>query len=152
MLWFISFLFLCLFFFFFKQKTAYEMLRSLVGSEMCIRDRTRPSRSSLALTAARIILDPGYGAAVWTRDTGRSLRPRPRQHRRWVLRATPLDTPGIRRDGVSGGAALRPTRPLVAQPVARQPEPSSRPCTGQVITTLGSVVIEAVASRYRLEP
>ena len=28
-------------FFFFKQKTAYEMLRSLVGSEMCIRDRPR---------------------------------------------------------------------------------------------------------------
>ena len=28
-------------FFFFKQKTAYEMLRSLVGSEMCIRDRHR---------------------------------------------------------------------------------------------------------------
>ena len=28
-----------LFIFFFKQKTAYEMLRSLVGSEMCIRDR-----------------------------------------------------------------------------------------------------------------
>ena len=25
--------------FFCKQKTAYEMLRSLVGSEMCIRDR-----------------------------------------------------------------------------------------------------------------
>ncbi len=25
------------FFFFFKQKTAYEMLRSLVGSEMCKR-------------------------------------------------------------------------------------------------------------------
>ena len=31
----------CSFFFFFKQKTAYEMLRSLVGSEMCIRDRRR---------------------------------------------------------------------------------------------------------------
>src|SRR5678815_6052817 len=30
------FFFFC--FFFFKQKTAYEMLRSLVGSEMCIRD------------------------------------------------------------------------------------------------------------------
>ena len=29
-------------FFFFKQKTAYEMLRSLVGSEMCIRDRRKP--------------------------------------------------------------------------------------------------------------
>eukprot|EP00658_Telonema_sp_P-2_P052807 TRINITY_DN41095_c0_g1_i1.p1 TRINITY_DN41095_c0_g1~~TRINITY_DN41095_c0_g1_i1.p1 ORF type:complete len:126 (+),score=30.85 TRINITY_DN41095_c0_g1_i1:45-422(+) len=31
--------FMCGVFFFFKQKTAYEMLRSLVGSEMCIRDR-----------------------------------------------------------------------------------------------------------------
>eukprot|EP00831_Metopus_contortus_P037496 TRINITY_DN29531_c0_g1_i2.p1 TRINITY_DN29531_c0_g1~~TRINITY_DN29531_c0_g1_i2.p1 ORF type:complete len:133 (-),score=19.78 TRINITY_DN29531_c0_g1_i2:187-585(-) len=28
------------FFFFFKQKTAYEMQRGLVGSEMCIRDRS----------------------------------------------------------------------------------------------------------------
>eukprot|EP00831_Metopus_contortus_P009723 TRINITY_DN13748_c0_g1_i1.p3 TRINITY_DN13748_c0_g1~~TRINITY_DN13748_c0_g1_i1.p3 ORF type:complete len:206 (-),score=26.10 TRINITY_DN13748_c0_g1_i1:178-795(-) len=28
----------CIFFFFFKQKTAYEMQRGLVGSEMCIRD------------------------------------------------------------------------------------------------------------------
>ena len=31
-------------FFFFKQKTAYEMLRSLVGSEMCIRDRIHGNR------------------------------------------------------------------------------------------------------------
>src|SRR5450756_2957551 len=30
-----------LFFFFFKQKTAYEIMPSLVGSEMCIRDRDR---------------------------------------------------------------------------------------------------------------
>ena len=30
--------------FFFKQKAAYEMLRSLVGSEMCIRDRYFSSR------------------------------------------------------------------------------------------------------------
>ncbi len=28
-----------LFFFFFKQKTGYELLRRLVGSEKCIRDR-----------------------------------------------------------------------------------------------------------------
>ncbi len=28
------------FFFFFKQKTAYEISACLVGSEMCIRDRT----------------------------------------------------------------------------------------------------------------
>ena len=40
----------CGVFFFFKQKTAYEVLRSLVGSEMCIRDR-RPSRQSPAATA-----------------------------------------------------------------------------------------------------
>ena len=32
---------------FFKQKTAYEMLRSLVGSEMCIRDRD-PCRAIVA--------------------------------------------------------------------------------------------------------
>ena len=30
------------FFFFFKQKTAYEISACLVGSEMCIRDRYRP--------------------------------------------------------------------------------------------------------------
>ncbi len=28
----------CIFFFFFKQKTAYEISECLVGSEMCIRD------------------------------------------------------------------------------------------------------------------
>ncbi len=41
-------------FFFFKQKTAYEMLRSLVGSEMCIRDRTtgvsNPATTPTAVT------------------------------------------------------------------------------------------------------
>jgi len=30
-------------FFFFKQKTAYEIRLSLVGSEMCIRDRCTSS-------------------------------------------------------------------------------------------------------------
>ena len=29
------------FFFFFKQKTAYEIRLSLVGSEICIRDRVK---------------------------------------------------------------------------------------------------------------
>ena len=38
-------------FFFFKQKTAYEMLRSLVGSEMCIRDS--PNTVWNALQAAQ---------------------------------------------------------------------------------------------------
>ncbi len=32
--------FVILFVFFFKQKTAYEIASCLVGSEMCIRDRT----------------------------------------------------------------------------------------------------------------
>ena len=34
-------------FFFFKQKTAYEILIGLVGSEMCIRDRTDTVRNIL---------------------------------------------------------------------------------------------------------
>eukprot|EP00658_Telonema_sp_P-2_P067716 TRINITY_DN5664_c0_g1_i2.p1 TRINITY_DN5664_c0_g1~~TRINITY_DN5664_c0_g1_i2.p1 ORF type:complete len:203 (+),score=58.04 TRINITY_DN5664_c0_g1_i2:61-669(+) len=42
-----------LFFFFFKQKTAYEMLRSLVGSEMCIRDSITPGKPESATEAAR---------------------------------------------------------------------------------------------------
>ena len=33
---------------FFKQKTAYEIMPSLVGSEMCIRDSTWRSRSDPA--------------------------------------------------------------------------------------------------------
>eukprot|EP00658_Telonema_sp_P-2_P082060 TRINITY_DN8582_c0_g2_i1.p1 TRINITY_DN8582_c0_g2~~TRINITY_DN8582_c0_g2_i1.p1 ORF type:complete len:270 (+),score=93.98 TRINITY_DN8582_c0_g2_i1:65-874(+) len=49
-------------FFFFKQKTAYEMLRSLVGSEMCIRDRyQRRVRGicsfSMAVEVAALVLD-----------------------------------------------------------------------------------------------
>src|SRR5428012_9628 len=42
------------FFFFFKQKTAYDIMPSLVGSEMCIRDRVEgaadSSATSLCLT------------------------------------------------------------------------------------------------------
>ena len=38
-------------FFFFKQKTAYEMLRSLVGSEMCIRDSDANQQPSLGCHA-----------------------------------------------------------------------------------------------------
>eukprot|EP00658_Telonema_sp_P-2_P074085 TRINITY_DN63254_c0_g1_i1.p1 TRINITY_DN63254_c0_g1~~TRINITY_DN63254_c0_g1_i1.p1 ORF type:complete len:184 (-),score=31.12 TRINITY_DN63254_c0_g1_i1:225-776(-) len=40
-------------FFFFKQKTAYEMLRSLVGSEMCIRDSLWTSRRDHSLQQQR---------------------------------------------------------------------------------------------------
>ena len=47
------------FFFFFEQKTAYEMLRSLVGSEMCIRDSVRTVRRE----GERDMTDLGAGAA-----------------------------------------------------------------------------------------
>ena len=41
--------------FFFEQKTAYEMLRSLVGSEMCIRDSDNLSHGGLyPLVAAQV--------------------------------------------------------------------------------------------------
>ena len=40
-------------FFFFKQKTAYEMLRSLVGSEMCIRDR--PSSAAMRCSSTALV-------------------------------------------------------------------------------------------------
>ena len=43
-------------FFFFKQKTAYEMLRSLVGSEMCIRDSLW-----VGLVQGRVRVPPFYG-------------------------------------------------------------------------------------------
>ena len=45
------------FVFFFKQKTAYEMLRSLVGSEMCIRDRNNCIYSPDVISFAR---EKGY--------------------------------------------------------------------------------------------
>src|SRR5674536_346779 len=52
------FYFLVFGFFFFKQKTAYEMLRSLVGSEMCIRDRSCHIRLVAAFDHRHIFLDP----------------------------------------------------------------------------------------------
>ena len=45
-------------FFFFKQKTAYEMLRSLVGSEMCIRDRVNSIKKDKKFIANHLKLYP----------------------------------------------------------------------------------------------
>ena len=42
-------------FFFFKQKTAYELLRSLVGSEMCIRDRVYTRESDQLFKSEALI-------------------------------------------------------------------------------------------------
>ena len=50
-------------FFLFKQKTAYEMLRSLVGSEMCIRDSS--------MLAVGDVPRNGIGIAVHCRDFNR---------------------------------------------------------------------------------
>src|SRR5428012_16277 len=44
-------------FFFFKQKTAYDIMPSLVGSEMCIRDRS-------ILDMIRIGARPDFGAVA----------------------------------------------------------------------------------------
>eukprot|EP00658_Telonema_sp_P-2_P018969 TRINITY_DN17428_c0_g1_i1.p3 TRINITY_DN17428_c0_g1~~TRINITY_DN17428_c0_g1_i1.p3 ORF type:complete len:111 (-),score=12.31 TRINITY_DN17428_c0_g1_i1:515-847(-) len=51
-----SFVLSCFNFFFFKQKTAYEMLRSLVGSEMCIRDRHRSGGCLMYSVGVRWVL------------------------------------------------------------------------------------------------
>ena len=41
------------FLFFFKQKTAYEIRLSLVGSEMCIRDRNQEENLNRIITVPR---------------------------------------------------------------------------------------------------
>ena len=71
-----------IYFFFFKQKTAYEMLRSLVGSEMCIRDSESleytlqfyhrfsytPRRSSSFLKeTVNMLVSTRYTRAAWKR-------------------------------------------------------------------------------------
>ena len=75
----------CDFFFFFKQKTAYEMLRSLVGSEMCIRDSATTIEGLLGdqseylsafLTdfAAKLAeLDTNYACLLYTSDAADDL-------------------------------------------------------------------------------
>src|SRR5678815_3229142 len=45
-------------FFFFKQKTAYEVLRSLVGSEMCIRDSFWVAR--MMMMGLRFLSEPPF--------------------------------------------------------------------------------------------
>ncbi len=45
----------------FKQKTAYVLLRSLVGSEMCVRDGMRGGEGSLGLPRRRKGVNQGRG-------------------------------------------------------------------------------------------
>ena len=66
-------------FFFFKQKTAYEMLRSLVGSEMCIRDRGRSTHAGSnvkpQIRTSRVLKSGRSGLAFWV-GVGKSWRMR----------------------------------------------------------------------------
>src|SRR5665648_1233256 len=47
------------FFFFFKQKTAYEIMPSLVGSEMCIRDKGKGLSYIIQLLNPEVIVLSG---------------------------------------------------------------------------------------------
>ena len=58
-----------MYFFFFKQKTAYEMLRSLVGSEMCIRDRGNGGALDFEMNDGKNVLV--YGDVAVYRPQGR---------------------------------------------------------------------------------
>eukprot|EP00825_Cyclidium_porcatum_P013797 TRINITY_DN17306_c0_g1_i2.p2 TRINITY_DN17306_c0_g1~~TRINITY_DN17306_c0_g1_i2.p2 ORF type:complete len:126 (-),score=9.48 TRINITY_DN17306_c0_g1_i2:117-494(-) len=64
-----------MFFFFFKQKTAYEIMPSLVGSEMCIRDRGIQGNAS-------------YIDDFESTKTGIDLR----QPSYWMLASTPYES------------------------------------------------------------
>ena len=57
----------CVFFFFLKKKTAYEIKYGLVGSEMCIRDRFEGS-----LTAAQVV--GGIREGIASAAPGREVR------------------------------------------------------------------------------
>eukprot|EP00831_Metopus_contortus_P034806 TRINITY_DN27724_c0_g1_i1.p1 TRINITY_DN27724_c0_g1~~TRINITY_DN27724_c0_g1_i1.p1 ORF type:complete len:234 (-),score=59.72 TRINITY_DN27724_c0_g1_i1:71-772(-) len=59
-----------LFFFFFKQKTAYEMQRGLVGSEMCIRDRRRVHGVLKTDLRHSIIIDNAIYSFAYQLDNG----------------------------------------------------------------------------------
>src|SRR5674536_256440 len=74
------------FVFFFKQKTAYEMLRSLVGSEMCIRDSVR---DTVPMRRLHWLVEHRLGRAV-TRTVLRT-----RVARKWkTMPESPLEVVG----------------------------------------------------------
>eukprot|EP00831_Metopus_contortus_P036114 TRINITY_DN2864_c0_g2_i4.p4 TRINITY_DN2864_c0_g2~~TRINITY_DN2864_c0_g2_i4.p4 ORF type:complete len:116 (-),score=31.26 TRINITY_DN2864_c0_g2_i4:328-675(-) len=56
------------FFFFFKQKTAYEMQRGLVGSEMCIRDSINAEYMGIYQMQKEILLDDTIKVSALNRE------------------------------------------------------------------------------------
>ena len=70
MYWWVRLCDLCfLVFFFFKQKTAYDMLRSLVGSEMCIRDSMKESPGISDVSSCDILAEIGPTLDSFPTDT-----------------------------------------------------------------------------------
>ena len=63
----------CVNFFFFKQKSAYEMLRSLVGSEMCIRDRKIIDQKETTVLGASLFVQAACGNASSPEEAGKAI-------------------------------------------------------------------------------
>src|SRR5450756_2776518 len=110
-----------LFFFFFKQKTAYEIMPSLVGSEMCIRDRqqTPQQRDALQAVARRDTrflagrhVDAAAGAAHGGSPEPLALQQNavPESHATELHRAYPFASV----EAVAGAASITLRMPLTA--------------------------------------
>ncbi|VTU59884.1 dTDP-4-dehydrorhamnose 3,5-epimerase [Lactobacillus paracasei ATCC 334] [Lacticaseibacillus rhamnosus] len=67
------------FFFFFKRKTAYEISLGLVGSEMCIRDRTKLVRVVTGVVED-VLVDIRKGSPTYGQWEGYILSPVPYTH------------------------------------------------------------------------
>src|SRR5450756_2654646 len=80
--------------FFFEQKTAYEIMPSLVGSEMCIRDRTPPAYASCSARLSSFVFLPSQ-RPISRGDRTSLVRAhrRPRHHRREFLQEAALWPP-----------------------------------------------------------
>eukprot|EP00658_Telonema_sp_P-2_P014336 TRINITY_DN15450_c0_g1_i1.p1 TRINITY_DN15450_c0_g1~~TRINITY_DN15450_c0_g1_i1.p1 ORF type:complete len:223 (+),score=60.48 TRINITY_DN15450_c0_g1_i1:70-738(+) len=104
---------MCFFFFFFKQKTAYEMLRSLVGSEMCIRDSPHPLHGSKQQHATVMTQENSVEP-----DPNPNPNPNPNPARRRHRRLRSGDLPHM--------ADMLPARPAEGS-VAEGEEPPSQP-------------------------
>ena len=75
-------LFFAEYIFFFKQKTAYEIMPSLVGSEMCIRDSRNMARGGACLRAQPSLLCTAAPPLLPTKDARpiSTVTPTPRGH------------------------------------------------------------------------
>src|SRR5665254_19660 len=107
--------------FFFKQKTAYEMLRRLVGSEMCIRDRVKggPATAAYNLGARNRTLAQNVAICLlYTSDAADDL--------------TRVDL---------GGRRLFKRKKSRICPVRRRPTPS-----GLIRTSVRSVMVETLVA------